>query len=377
MLEAATGTGKTAISIRLINNLCNTLYEGKKTKMLLLVAKRVHKQTWKEEFEKWGGIKVNEVVMECYESLKNHTRESFTFVVLDEVHHVKSEARRQLLKTIKYDYMLGLSATIPKKLMQYLVYNYHAQVVKCSITEAIEDAVLPEPEILLLPLELNNTLLTETWEINAKVKGPVLRGTYRDRWKLKKQKVHAIISMTQKQKLMEFDSLIQWEKERYMRTRNVIAERSWLYHCGERLRFLSDCKVSIVKYILKRLEKERTITFCKTIEQCEELGSNCIHSKNADSSKLYEQFNQKKIDHITAVNILNENANLVDCKYAVFTNLSSSEVVSAQRVGRSLRHKHPTIIIPYYKDTREEEIAKKMIEDYNKDFIKTINISQI
>jgi len=39
-------------------------------------------------------------------------------------------------------------------------------------------------------------------------------------------------------------------------------------------------------------------------------------------------------------------------------------------VGRALRHKHPKIIIPYYRDSREEEIMEKMTEGYDKKLIK-------
>jgi superfamily II DNA or RNA helicase len=84
-------------------------------------------------------------------------------------------------------------------------------------------------------------------------------------------------------------------------------------------------------------------------------------------------FNDKKIKHITAVNILNENANLVDCRIGIFCNLNSSEIITVQRCGRLLRHKNPAIIIPYYVDTREEELMNKMIEGYNPDTIKVIN----
>ena len=42
-------------------------------------------------------------------------------------------------------------------------------------------------------------------------------------------------------------------------------------------------------------------------------------------------------------------------------------------VKRAMRHKSPVIIIPYYKDTREEEVIDKMLEGFNKDFIKTIH----
>jgi superfamily II DNA or RNA helicase len=128
-----------------------------------------------------------------------------------------------------------------------------------------------------------------------------------------------------------------------------------------------------VKMILHHLDKERTITFCKTIAQTEHLGRNCIHSQNKDAALIYDKFNMKEIDHITAVNILNENANLVDCKYAIFANLSSSDICMPQRLGRSLRHKSPVIIMPYYKGTREEEILQKYLEGFNKDYIKVIH----
>jgi superfamily II DNA or RNA helicase len=273
---------------------------------------------------------------------------------------------------MSFGYFLGLSATIPRKLKQLFKYRYHSEVVSCDIVEAIEDGILPEPQILLFPLLLDNRNSTETWEYYKDASGPVVYAEYKDIKKYKfNKRIHSIISMTQKQKYIEYSNLIEFFK------RNS-KEKAKLYMSGKRLEFLAYCKNQIVSDILKKFSKERTITFCKTIEQCEELGKNCIHSKNGKSDEVYEKFNEKKIKHITAVNILNENANLVDCKYAIFCNLSSSEIVSCQRVGRSLRHKSPVIILPYYKDTREQEIVEKMTEGFNKDFIKTIHsVSEI
>ncbi len=371
LLEAATGLGKTKISIDLINWITHEVYnKGRKPTMLLLVAKRVHKQTWKDEISKWGGVEAV-ITMECYESLHKHTSESFDFVLMDEVHHIASEARLEALKTIHYGYMIGLSATIPGKLKQFFKYKYHSEVVSCDIIEAIEDDVLPEPQILLFPLQVENTRLSETIEVNAKQKGPIAYGEYKDIWKYKKNKQHAILKCTQKQKLIDMDKSIQWYKDKAMF--NPAMKQTWLYLCGKRLEFLADCKLQWVKLILHHLDNERTITFCKTIAQTEELGKNCIHSQNKDATKIYDDFNHKKIHHITAVNILNENANLVDCKYAIFCNLSSSEVVIPQRLGRAMRHKQPVIIMPYYQGTREEEVIVKMLENFNQEFIRVIH----
>lgn len=382
LLEAATGVGKSAISLKVCNHILSTYCRNipkPKINILLLVAKRVHKQTWKEEIEKWGGINTPDnksevnLCFECYESLFKHYNEKWDIVIADEVHHIGSETRLEILKNISFTYFMGLSATIPFKVKQYFIYNYHAKIVSFTLTEAIEDAILPEPEILLFPLQLDNTQYTETWEINARSTRPVIYGSYKELWKYKKDKIHAVLSCTQKQKSNELDALIKWEKDKYMATRNKALEQFWLFHCGQRLEYYASIKIPIIKAILEKINKHRSITFCKTIEQCEQLGRWCIHSKNSKADIVYKLFNQKKIDHISTVNILNENANLVDCKYAIFDNLSSSNLVVYQRLGRSLRHKHPVIIMPFYKGTREEELVDKLSQEVNKDYIHLIN----
>lgn len=373
LLELATGMGKSKQAIDIINYLVETKYQEKHTSMLLLVAKTVHKQTWKDEFKKWGGINVDKLTIECYESLKKHEYESFDFVVMDECHHLHSDKRLDLFSTLTYGHVIGLSATIPKKLKQYFQYEYAAEVVTCSIVDAIEDEVLPEPQIILYPLQLDNVRPIESIELNPKAKGKTYYGNYNELWKYRKMKVHAIISCTPRQRVNEYNSQILYEKNRYMRTRQDFLKNKWLFDCGERIKYLANLKNNIVLSILQRLKKERTITFCKTIEQADILGKYSIHSKNKDSDIIYNSFNAKKINHIVSVNVLNEGANLVDCKYAVFANYSSSEICSAQRVGRSLRHKSPVIILPYYEATREEEIVNTMIESFKEESILTIH----
>ena len=380
LMELATGYGKTALSLRLANYLLASKWytDRKEINILILVAKIVHKQTWADEIRKWGGInhptaKIN-IRMECYESLHKCCEDRWDIVLGDEVHHL-SEARQKTLKAMNFGYFIGLSATIPQKLKMWFRYNYHSEVVSCDIIESIDSEVLPEPTILLFPLQVENARMSETIELNPKAKGPVVHGEYKDYWKLKKQKVHAILKCTQKQKLMDLDKTIEWYKKKAM-SGNMAMKQSWLYLCGKRLEFLADCKLQWVKLILHHLDKERTITFCKTIAQTEHLGKNCIHSQNKDATKVYDDFNNKKIDHITAVNILNENANLVDCRYGIFCNITSSEIITQQRQGRLLRHKDPIMVIPYYEGTREEELVKKGIEGFKS--VKTIHsISEI
>jgi superfamily II DNA or RNA helicase len=373
LLELPTGYGKTKCSLDLVKHLVATKYKGKKVSMLLLVAKTVHKQTWQDEMNKWGGVEVDTLVVECYESLKKHQYEYYDIIVADEVHHINSDKRLDMLKTLSFGNFIGLSATVPQKLKMYLKYEYHAEVVSCDLTDAIDSDILPEPQIVLLPLEVDNTKATETIEINPKAKGRVYYGDFSKLWQYRKMKVHAIITCTPKQKLGDMNNQILFAKNRYQRTRQDFARNKWLFDCGERIKYLANLKNDIVLAILQKLKNERSITFCKTIEQAEILSRYCIHSKNKDSDDVYKNFNAKRINHIASVNVLNEGANLVDCKFAVFANYSASEVVGVQRLGRSLRHKSPVIIMPYYKGTREEEIINDMIEDFEPKAIKTIH----
>ena len=160
ILELITGMGKTKVAIDLINHICDRVFRNDEspTTILILVAKTVHKQTWKDEIEKWGGIKSDYITIECYESLKNYENSYFDVVVADEMQHL-SEARIDVLETIHInESFIGLSATIKRDMRDYFIYSHKAEVIKCGLKEAVEDEVLPEPTVYLLPLTLDNSI---------------------------------------------------------------------------------------------------------------------------------------------------------------------------------------------------------------------------
>jgi superfamily II DNA or RNA helicase len=169
------------------------------------------------------------------------------------------------------------------------------------------------------------------------------------------------------------NSQIEYWKKKYMVTKNPSVKNKWLRLCNDRLKWLSDKKVKLVSNLLCHLVGFRTLTFCNSIEQTEVLGKHCINSKNKASAEVLKSFNTGKINHITACNMLNEGMNLVNCQIGIYANLNSSETIVKQRMGRLLRHKNPVLIIPYYKDTREEELIKTMLEDYNPKLVNIIN----
>ena len=352
ILELITGYGKTKVAIDLINHICDRVFRNDEgpTTILILVAKTVHKQTWKDEIEKWGGIKSDYITIECYESLKNYENSYFDVVVADEMQHL-SEARISVLETIHInESFIGLSATIKRDMRDYFIYNHKAEVIKCGLKEAVEDEVLPEPTVYLLPLTLDTTNYT-----------------------YKVKKFGRDIITTQKGCYDSISSLIEWYKNKYFNSRNERIKNLWLSTAGKRLKWCAEQKEALVLSLLDKFRNYKTLTFCSSIEQSERLGKYNITSKNKASVKNLEMFNLNKIKHITACNILNEGVNLTNCRIGIFCNLNSSEIVVKQRVGRILRHKSPIIIIPYFKDTREEELVQKMIEEYSENSIISVD----
>ena len=344
ILELITGMGKTKVAIDLMNHICDRVFrnDNSPTSILILVAKIVHKQTWLDEMKKWGGIKSDYITIECYESLKNYENSRFDVVVADEMQHL-SEARLEVLNTISInEAFIGLSATIKRDMRDYFINNYDAKVIKCGLREAVEDEVLPEPTVYLIPLTLDTTKFT---------------------YKIKK--FGRDIITTQKGYYDTVSSLIDWYKSKYFNSRNERMKNLWLSTAGKRLKWCAEQKESLVLSLLDKFKNYKTLTFCSSIEQSERLGKYNITSKNKSSIKNLEMFNSNKIKHITACNILNEGVNLTNCRVGIFCNLNSSEIIVKQRVGRILRHKSPVIIIPYFENTREEELVQKMIEEYD------------
>lgn len=315
----------------------------------------MHKQTWLKEIEKWGGIKSDYITIECYESLKKYRNKRFDIIVADEMQHL-SDARLKVLKSIVIDEnFIGLSATIKKGMRDYFINVYKAEIIKCGLREAVEDEVLPEPIVYLIPLNLDT--INRTYKV---------------------KKFGKEIITTQRGYYNTTSSLIEWYKNKYFISKNEKIKNLWLSSAGKRLKWLAEQKESFVLAILSKFKNYRTLTFCSSIEQSERLGKYNITSKNKSSEENLNRFNEGKIKHITACNILNEGVNLTNCRMGIFCNLNSSEIVVKQRIGRILRHKQPIIIIPYFKNTREEEIVSVMLEEYTKESIITIdNIEEI
>ena len=339
---------------------------------MIVVPKNVLKDEWVKEIHKWDmNDMLPYITFTTYVSLPKHNLNQYDAVIWDEAHHITDRCF-DVIKAydIKHHYNqinLFLSATLNNKKMYAIKMNFHnVYTLKVGIKEAIDSDILPDPEVLLIPLRLNKTKPNQVYVKRKSCKREVTC-EFKNRWAyLKNKTIRVNIWCTE----FEYYGLLESDYE--LATNH--ARETWRRQLAiQRLKWLSEIKTPLVKNILQILNKERTLTFCNSIDQSEKLGKYPIHSENKELLENLEKFNNGDINHITAVGILNEGANITNLRVGVFGFLTASNVPTFQKIGRILRHEKPVIIIPYYQDTREEEIVERMKDNFNPEKIHIIN----
>lgn len=374
LVELPTGFGKSKVALDLIKHYIDEGEFEELPSILIVIPRLVLPDGWRKELDKWGYKELESTItFVTYVSFPKKAGH-WDIVVFDEAHHLSPRCR-EALSDFDIRKVIMLSATVGRKLKEELnilfpdLYTY-----KVPIKKAIQEEILPDPRVFLIPLTLDRT--NPTFEIVRNASQRVeLRIPYRDKFRyinIKNRKI--IIQCTQSQYYNEMSAMIAWYKKKSFMTafKNLFLRKS-----GERLKWLSDQKSGVVKQILGIVANERTLTFCNGVAHTEELGKYCINSENKESQENLNKFNAEKVNHITACNMLDEGVNLVNCRVGIYAVLNSSERMIKQKLGRLLRHPSPIIIIPYYKGTRDQEIVEKMLEDYNPQLVKEVTLEEL
>ena len=352
-------------------------------KILLVVAENAHKDNWKKEFIKWG-LKSNDITIECYASLPKYKESWWDLIIFDEAHHLGTDLKIDILSGIVTEYVILLSATLPDILIQVLTGIFgEFKVSKVSLKEAIDEGMLPQPKVFLIPLKLNSTIynctITEEW--GDKDKRVTYKCTYPQRWEFIRNKrkypnVTLHISCTQLQKYTYLTEQFEYWKNAYMRNRQEYMKNKWLQAGSQRKRFLGNIKTEYVKILLKKLQRKRLICFCASIEQADYLGKDkSIHSKKNNSLEIINAFNNKEINRLFAVGMLQEGQNLEGIQAGIIVQLDNAERAFIQKFGRTIRADSPQQYIFYYENTRDIYYLENVFEGVDEAYISTININ--
>lgn len=372
LLEFATGTGKSKIALDKLNH--HNLLKN----VLVVVPYKTAAKNISDEFIKWGyNEELDNAIIICYQSLHKYAGRSFSAVIYDEAHHI-TDRSAEYIRTIRSNMNILLSATIHKhetlNRINRLFNGLYTYKVDQNI--AIEQGILPEPTIFLTKLTLDDNYVSQEYVINDKLDARVHYHSY-DEWCSNRKRIFFsrdkhIIRCTQLEYYRICCDVMDLCK--YKIDNAPLMQRRWYENRlkqegGRRLKFLSSLKNNLAKKILNSLKDKRVLTFCTSIEQTKELSGNHINSKNSNSDKVLQKFNDMKINHITACSMLNEAVSLSSCQYGLFVDIKVSQIAEIQRFGRILRHEHPMVIFLYYEDTKEHEVINEIASRYNDEYI--------
>lgn len=377
-LQWCTGLGKSRASIEMANYI-QSKGEGN-IKILLVVAESAHKDNWAKEMLKWKLLS-NDVTVECYASLPKYKETWWDLIIFDEAHHLGTDLKLDILQSIITEHVILLSATLPEILLQSLTRIFgEFKVSKVSLKEAIDEGMLPQPKVFLIPLKLNSTIynctITEEW--GDKDKRVTYKCTYPQRWEFIRNKkkypnVTLYISCTQLQKYTYLTEQFEYWKNLYMRSRQEYMKNKWLQAGSQRKRFLGNIKTEYVKILLKKLQRKRLICFCASIEQADYLGKDkSIHSKKSNSLEIINAFNNKEINRLFAVGMLQEGQNLEGIQTGIIVQLDNAERAFIQKFGRTIRADSPQQYIFYYENTRDIDYLENVFEGVDEAYISTI-----
>lgn len=369
VLELPTSFGKSALALKKVEQL---YHPG--IRILLVIPRNVLIQNWIEEFHKWGyDDMLSSVTFVTYRSLHKMAGR-WDIGVFDEAHHL-SERCRESLHDFHISHILFLSATLAREHKEYIEDTWGRQVsfIRVSTKRAIDQEVLPDPKILLMPLLLGNAKCNYYHKKAWKKMNNLPRVPYKDKWAWLTSKKPHILVCDEAQYYREISQKVEWYKGKNY---NPVMKNLWLQKAGERLQWLASRKTLCIKSIIRRLPQDaRSITFCATIDQSKALDMPRVDSEVGTDNLVL--FNKKKVDHISCVNMLDEGFNPVDCQVGIFQMINASLRMQCQKLGRILRHRNPVIIIPYYIGTREAEIVRKISEEYEGMVYKLRSISQL
>lgn len=338
----ATGTGKTQVALEFIK-------AHPWVKTLVFVPEADNISNWWKEFKKFNAPTEN-VTVTCYASMHKYQNTHWDFIVFDEAPHADTPLKRELISTIKADWVLALGAVLTQDEIDALEYTYgEFYKSRISLDKAIEKGWLPQPTVTICHLKLDDKHLNQWY------RGHVY--TAAGLYKFLCDKVDAAVK--------NFDD-----------NPNKTTERK-MYNAGiERKRFLGEQKEEAIKRLCAdlKVENKRFLCFCSSIKQAERIGGEYAYTyKTPKSAKLLDKFNNHEINSLFVVAKLIEGQNLNDIECGIIGQIGGTERITVQALGRILRAENPVVYIPVFDGTKDDSFLYTLTNNVSENYIQHCN----
>jgi superfamily II DNA or RNA helicase len=239
-----------------------------------------------------------------------------------------SNAQIEVCRDIIYEKeVIGLTGTLSSWTERVLKNELSLPVlVKYPISMAIEEGILPDYEIRVLQVKLDNTII-QTF------------GNSRT---------------TEKRRFDTFNSLIKREDEPKFFYRLKIIE---VFQ-----RSLSKRQKTIE--LINKYKEERLLIFCGRTEIADSLGISSYHSKSKEK-KVFDDFMEGKVNHLSVIKIGNTGVTYKPLSKVIINYADSNSENLTQKINRcmSLEYDNPEKKAVIYLITSDEVIELKWIKE--------------
>jgi superfamily II DNA or RNA helicase len=350
-LVAATGSGKSRCGVLAAQDekKLNKDFKG----LLIVPTEKLRDKNWKEEFKKWNATRIynSNFRRECYASIAKIKNEEFDLVILDEAHNITLN-NYSFFQNNKINKVLGLTATPPEDREKEILLKSVAPISYIyTLNQAVSDGNVADYDITVVKIDLDD-----------------IEKIYKGGTKLYPKMV------TEKQKYIQLHN--KAENAKYSGNAN------WLkFAIIDRMRFVYNLtsKTKAAKWIIENLlSEDRSLIFCGSIAQADELCSNRYHSKSGD--KALKKLVNGSINQLSCVKALNEGHNIPNLDSALVVQLNSKEKDLIQRMGRILRPRPNhigTIYILIANNTQDEDWFKKASAGLDSSKIKYLTFNEL
>ena len=382
VLEWSTGCGKSLASIKIIEAI---LKDNPSATGYIVCKESTHKKNWIDDVKKHGyGHILNNITLLLYASAKKMSK--CDFIILDECHGLTPK-RMAVIKNFvdKNTAVIYLSATIEKQ-KKYLISEiarYTEKYYKISLLKAIELELLPEPEIVIHRVKLENNSTRNNVFLMKKgtaTKAHKAECDYHQRWDVfgKYQNIHLSVRCNEQEYYdlitdqMNYNLEMSRSGPTAMRTP---CKNKFLNLGSKRKKFIAKAKSAKARRLVEefRSESYRFVCFTGSIEQSVMLGSeSSVNSKNSKeyNQELIDCFNRQDCSELFAVKMLRESVNLTDIQKGIVVQLDSTIGSFYQMLGRCLRHEFPQMHLLILEDTQDEVYFASAMKDFDLKFIK-------
>lgn len=333
-IVASTGFGKTRVGINCIKTVLN---KYPTMKVIIIVPTTALREQWSTLIDNQG-LSFNCNVLVVNTAIKSEFH--CDILIIDEIHRVAADTLRHIFETVKYRYILGLTATFERVDGKHVLLNSYCPVIdEITIEESrFQGWISPYKEYQVI-LDVDNISeykkldkeFTEHFEFFNFEWDKVMRCIGSDGFRYRAQLRDEMCPNGTSEQRKEVFKQITYHATAFMRV--VRARKDFINNHPK--------KIEIAKKIIGARLSSKIITFSNNIKMAESIGMGGKVFSGKDSKKkgrmTIEEFSTLSSGILHTVRKADEGLDVPGLSVAIILGLDSSKIRKTQRIGRVAR----------------------------------------